>query len=222
MCFKAAKKLIMAPVRATQNLVKDVGDALGLNGGRSKPKPKPVDNSAIEAAAAKAAAEAEAARLAQIEQDRKAAAERALATEAEKARQSEMARTIKAEQDAAAKVLAEQAAAKAVAEAKAAADAKAAIIPVTEKTKDTIAPAEVATVIATPETPLPSTVGSVAPTKDAEIAIPTVATKDVTSPSKQKKLSESLLQRLSKRGGSGRRSLISGSSGGLGFYSRFS
>tara|TARA_R110000796_G_scaffold26011_3_gene72663 strand:+ start:1425 stop:1919 length:495 start_codon:yes stop_codon:yes gene_type:complete len=73
-----------------------------------------------------------------------------------------------------------------------------------------------------PATSLPSTVGSTTPTGNAETAIPTVATQDITSPSTQKKLSESLLQRLSKRGGTGRRSLISGSSGGLGFYSRFS
>ena len=219
MCLKALEKIIMAPIKLTQNVVSGVGDLLGVNGGGNKPKP--VDNSAAEAAAAKVAAEAEAARLAKIEQDRKIAAEQALATEAEKQRQIEMAATIKAESDAAATLLAEQAAIKAAAEAEAAAIAKAAIVPVTETTKDTIAPADQATVIATPETPLPSTVGSTAPTGDAEIAIPTVATKDVTSPSTQKKLSESLLQRQSKRGGTGRRSLISGSSGGLGFYSRF-
>ena len=169
MCLKALEEIVMAPIKLTQRVVSDIGDALGVNGGGGGGA---VDTSAAdaEAVAAKAAAEAEAARLAKIEQERKATAERALATEAEKKRQIEMAETI----------------------------------------------------IATPETPLPSTVGSTTPTGDTETTIPTVATKDITSPSTQKKLSESLLQRLSKRGGSGRRSLISGSSGGLGFYSRFS
>tara|TARA_B110000503_G_C6926958_1_gene321116 strand:+ start:97 stop:708 length:612 start_codon:yes stop_codon:yes gene_type:complete len=203
MCFKALEEIIMAPIKLTQRVVSDIGDALGVNGGGGAEDTSAADAAAAEAAAAaaaaKAAADAEAARLAKIEQDRKAADERALATEAEKKRQTEMAATIKAENDAAAIVIAEKAAAAAA-----------------------TAAATGATVIATPETPLPSTVGSTTPTGNEETAIPTIATKDITSPSTTKKLSESLLQRLSKRGGTGRRSLISGSSGGLGFYSRFS
>ena len=194
MCLKALEEIVMAPIKLTQRVVSDIGDALGVNGGGGAEDTSAADAAAAEAAAAKAAAEAEAARLAKIEQERKAANERALATEAEKKRQIEMAATIKAESDAAATLLADEAAANAGG----------------------------STVIVTPETPLPSTVGSTMPTGDEETTIPTIATKDITSPSTTKKFSESLLQRLSKRGGTGRRSLISGSSGGLGFYSRFS
>jgi hypothetical protein len=56
---------------------------------------------------------------------------------------------------------------------------------------------------------------------EAERARQTEMTANVTGTTNGN-LSESLLQRKSKRGGIGRRSLISGSSGGLGFYSRFS
>ena len=130
MCFKAAKKIIMAPVRAMQNIVGGIGDVLGLNGsGTATPQTPVVDEIAV----ADKAATKEAARLRQIEVDRQKAAETALASKAEAARQTEMTANV--------------------------------------------------------------------------TGIP---------------LSESLLQRKSKRGGIGRRSLISGSSGGLGFYSRFS
>ena len=61
---------------------------------------------------------------------------------------------------------------------------------------------------------------------EAEVARQTEMTANITAPPNTSaataNLSESLLQRKSKRGGIGRRSLISGSSGGLGFYSRFS
>jgi len=134
MCFKEAKKIIMAPVRAMQNIAGGIGDALGINGGGGTVAPKaPVVD---EIAVADAAATKEAARLRQIEVDRQKAAEAALASEAEQARQTEMTANITG-----------------------------------------------------------TTNGN---------------------------LSESLLQRKAKRGGTGRRSLISGSSGGLGFFSRFS
>jgi hypothetical protein len=134
MCFKEAKKIIMAPIKATQRIVSGIGDVLGINGGggTAAPKEKAIDEIAV----ADKAATAEAARLRQIEVDRQKAAEAALASEAERARQTEM-------------------------------------------------------------------------------------TANVTGTTNGN-LSESLLQRKSKRGGIGRRSLISGSSGGLGFYSRFS
>ena len=61
---------------------------------------------------------------------------------------------------------------------------------------------------------------------EAEVARQTEMTANITATpntgAATANLSESLLQRKSKRGGIGRRSLISGSSGGLGFYSRFS
>ncbi len=136
MCFKEIKKVVMAPVRAMQNIAGGIGDALGINGGGGTAAPQaPVVD---EIAVADAAATAEAARLRQIEVDRQKAAEAALASEAEQARQTEMT----------------------------------------------------ANITATPNTTA--------------------------------NLSESLLQRKAKRGGTGRRSLISGSSGGLGFFSRFS
>jgi hypothetical protein len=134
MCIKKIKKIVMAPVRAMQNIAGGIGDALGINGGGGTATPQaPVVD---EIAVADAAATAEAARLRQIEVDRQKASEAALASEAEVARQTEMTANITG-----------------------------------------------------------TTNGN---------------------------LSESLLQRKSKRGGIGRRSLISGSSGGLGFYSRFS
>ena len=139
MCIKKIKKIVMAPVRAMQNIAGGIGDALGINGGGGTATPQaPVVD---EIAVADAAATAEAARLRQIEVDRQKAAEAALASEAEVARQTEMTANITAP---------------------------------------------------------PNTSAATA------------------------NLSESLLQRKSKRGGIGRRSLISGSSGGLGFYSRFS
>jgi len=134
MCIKKIKKIVMAPVRAMQNIAGGIGDALGINGGGGTATPQaPVVD---EIAVADAAATAEAARLRQIEVDRQKAAEAALASEAEQARQTEMTANITG-----------------------------------------------------------TTNGN---------------------------LSESLLQRKAKRGGTGRRSLISGSSGGLGFFSRFS
>jgi hypothetical protein len=34
MCLKALEEIVMAPIKLTQRVVSDIGDALGVNGGR--------------------------------------------------------------------------------------------------------------------------------------------------------------------------------------------
>ena len=132
MCLKDIEKIVMAPIKATQKAIKDIGRPFGLTGPSNKNNGSTTATTPEITQAAQAASD-EAERLRQIAVDRQKAAETALATDEEKKRQTEMTANV--------------------------------------------------------------------------TGIP---------------LSESLLQRKAKRGGTGRRSLISGSSGGLGFFSRFS